>query len=178
MMYQLSEKELKRLEFAKTSCYKPPVIQIDKTAIVHRSAVIGTSGFGYARGSDNSLIKIEHSGGVKISAGVEVRAFCTVDMATVQGVYTEIGECSKLDHGVHISHNVSIGKNNTLAAHCIIEGSCIVGDNNTFGAGVIMQRKTKLGSNNIIGSGAVITKDFGDNLIIVGNPAMVLRTKV
>jgi len=40
-----------------------------------------------------------------------------------------------------------------------------------------MQRKTKIGNNCIVGSGAVITKDFPDNCIIVGNPARVLRMK-
>lgn len=173
----MTEREIKRAEFAKNSVYREPIKQIDKSAIIHRSSFIGQSGFGYARDSDNTLIKINHAGGVRIEANVEIRAHCTIDRATNAGAFTVIGEGNCIDHGTHIAHNVTIGKNNTLAAHCIIEGSCQVGDNNTFGAGVIMQRKTKLGNGNTIGSGSVITKDFGDNLVIIGSPARILRTK-
>ena len=171
----LTEKQQKRLDFARNSIYKAPLIQISKTAIIHRSAVIGTSGFGYQRDEESKLIKIRHSGGVKILDSVEVRALVTIDAATVEGNFTEIGEGCKIDHHCHIAHNVKIGKHNSFANGCVIEGSCNVGDCNTFGTNVIMQRKTKLGSNNIIGSGAVITKDFGDNLVIIGNPARILR---
>src|SRR6478736_8542276 len=89
----MTEKELKRLEFAKKSVYKKPTIQIDKSAIIHRSAVIGTSGFGWVREEyHGSLIKVHHSGGIKIDRSVEIRALVTIDAATVLGNFTEIGE--------------------------------------------------------------------------------------
>jgi len=172
----MTDKELKRLAFAKNSCYKKPIIDIHKSAIIHRSAVIGTSGFGYQRDTDGKLIKIKHSGGVSIGAEVEVRALTTIDSATVNGSFTHIGTGNKIDHHCHIAHNVKIGEWNTFANGCVIEGSCQVGSFNTFGTNVIMQRKTKIGSNCIIGSGAVITKDFGDNVVLVGSPARILTT--
>ncbi|HEY3527255.1 MAG TPA: hypothetical protein VGK47_13740 [Nitrososphaeraceae archaeon] len=171
----MTERQKKRLEFSKKSVYKPPIIQIDKTAIIHSKAVIGTSGFGFQRDEDGKLVKIRHSGGVKIGKEVEVRALVTIDAATIEGNFTEIGEGNKIDHHCHFAHNTKVGKSNTFANGCVIEGSCEVGDFNTFGTNVIMQRKTKLGNNNIIGSGAVITKDFGDNLVLVGNPARILK---
>lgn len=171
----MTEKQLARIEFAKKSVYKKPIIQIDKSAIVHRSAIIGTSGFGFVRDANGTLIKIRHSGGIKIDKSVEIRALVTVDCATVHGNFTEIGEGCKIDHHCHVAHNVKIGKWNTFANGCVIEGSCDIGDLNTFGTNVIMQRKTKIGNNCIIGSGAVITKDFGSNLVLIGAPARILR---
>lgn len=172
---KLSEKELKRLEFAKASVHVSRTPEIHLSAVIDSTSIIGMSGFGAARETDGTLVKINHSGNVRIAANVVIRAYCTIDRGTIN--YTEIGEGSCLDHGIHIAHNVKMGKYNTLAAHCIIEGSCEIGDFNTFGAGVIMQRKTKVGSNCTVGSGAVITKDFPDNCIIVGNPARVLKMK-
>lgn len=171
---KLSDKELKRLEFAKSSVHVSRTPEIHPEANVSSMALIGCDGFGAARDIDGKLVKINHSGTVKIEKYVVIRPFCTIDRGTIND--TEIGEGSCLDHGVHVAHNVKIGKYNTFAAHCIIEGSCEVGNFNTFGAGVIMQRKTKVGSNCTIGSGSVITKDFGDNLVIVGSPARVLRS--
>jgi len=114
----MTDKELKRLEFAKKSVYRAPIIQIDRTAIIHRSAVIGTSGFGYSRDIDGKLVKIKHSGGVSIGAEVEVRALTTIDSATVNGSFTHIGTGNKIDHHCHIAHNVKIGEWNTFALLC------------------------------------------------------------
>jgi UDP-3-O-[3-hydroxymyristoyl] glucosamine N-acyltransferase len=174
----MNERQVKRLEFAKNSVWKAPVIQIDKSAVIHRSSLIGVSGFGYSRDLDGSLVKINHAGGVKVEANVEIRAFCTIDRATIDGVFTTIGEGNKIDHHCHFAHNTKIGKWNTFANGCVIEGSCEVGDFNTFGTNVIMQTKTKVGSNCIIGSGAVITKDIPDNSVVVGNPSKVIRENI
>lgn len=171
----MKEQDLKRLEFARNSISLKPENEISDTAKISPRCSIGRDGFGWARDGEGTLVKIHHRGGVKICDHVEVRDFVTIDRATNEGSFTEIGEGNKIDHHCHIAHNVKIGKWNTLANGCVIEGSCEVGNHNTFGTNVIMQRKTKLGNNNIVGSGAVITKDFGDNLVIIGNPARILR---
>lgn len=170
---QLTEKQLKRLEFAKTHVEMHPYNNIHYSAFIHHTAVIGFDGFGWARDVDGSLVKVNHAGNVVIEKGVVIRAFVTVDRA-VEGS-TIIGEFTKIDHHSHIAHGVKLGKNNTLANGCIIEGSCEIGNNNTFGAGVIVQRKVKIGSNCIFGSGCVVTKDVEDNSVMVGNPARLLR---
>lgn len=176
---KLSEKEISRLEFARQSERQHPEIKFSGPFYLSSSAVIGSSGFGWARNEEGVLEEVKHSGGVKIGTYVQIREFVTIDQATVKGTYTTIGESTKLDHFVHIAHNAKIGNHNTIAAHCIIEGSCIVGDYNTFGAGVIMQTKTKLGNGNTVGSGSVITKDFSEvhNAVIIGSPARIIKYK-
>jgi len=165
-----------RLEYAKQSVPHPkePRILTEDWKIA-KSASIGCDGFGFARDTDGTLIKVWHKGGVFIGKSVEIRQFVTIDRGVE--IDTVIGDGNKIDHHVHIAHNVQIGVWNTFAAHCVIEGSCEIGDYNTFGAGVIVQRKVKIGNNCIFGSGTVVTKDIPDNSVVVGNPGRIIRNK-
>lgn len=164
--------EAERLAYAKSITEEFPDNQIDDTVITGY-AIIGANGFGWVRQEDGSLLEMPHRGNVILEKYVVIRDFCTVDRA-VNGS-TIIREGTKIDHHCHIAHGAKIGKHNTLANGCIIEGSCEVGHYNTFGAGVIVQTKVKVGSHCIIGSGAVVTKDVEDYSVIVGNPGRLLR---
>lgn len=172
---QLSEKELKRLEFAKSSKELHPPHNIHSSALIDPTAKIGIDGFGYARDIDGTLVKVKHAGAVLIEKDVEIRAFVTVDRA-VNG-YTIIGEGVKLDHKVHIGHNAKVCKYTTIAANSSIEGSCVIGEYCTIGSNVTVQRKVIVGNNVVIGSGCVVTKDVPDNAVIVGNPHRILKFK-
>jgi UDP-3-O-[3-hydroxymyristoyl] glucosamine N-acyltransferase len=162
-----------RLSFARSHKKHWPGNLIDGSVTIHPTAVIGDDGFGYVRQEDQSLLAMPHAGGITIEKNVIIRAFVTIDRGVIRNTF--IGEGSKLDHHVHCAHNVWIGKHNTLANGCIIEGSCEIGNYNTFGTGVIVQTKVKIGSNCIFGSGSVVTKDVEDNSVMVGNPARLLR---
>ena len=50
-----------------------------------------------------------------------------------------------------------------------------IGDNFWAGGGVIVLPGVTLGNNVVAGSGAVITKSFGDNVVLAGNPARVIK---
>jgi len=65
----------------------------------------------------------------------------------------------------------------TLRATGAESGSPItIGDNVWIGGGVIINPGVTIGSNVVIGSGAVVTKSFGDNVILGGVPARVIRS--
>ncbi|KXT79908.1 sugar O-acetyltransferase [Streptococcus oralis] len=51
-----------------------------------------------------------------------------------------------------------------------------IGDNFWAGGGVIVLPGVTLGDNVVAGAGAVITKSFGDNVVLAGNPARVIKT--
>ncbi|MFD1442000.1 sugar O-acetyltransferase [Lacticaseibacillus hegangensis] len=50
-----------------------------------------------------------------------------------------------------------------------------IGDNVWFGGGCIVLPGVTIGSNVVVGAGAVVTKDVPDAVVVVGNPAQVLR---
>lgn len=50
-----------------------------------------------------------------------------------------------------------------------------IGDNCWIGGGAIINPGVTLGNNVVVGSGAVVTKSFGDNVVIAGNPAKIIK---
>lgn len=50
-----------------------------------------------------------------------------------------------------------------------------IGDNCWIGAGAIINPGVSLGNNVVVASGAVVTKSFGNNVVIGGNPAAVIK---
>lgn len=51
-----------------------------------------------------------------------------------------------------------------------------IGDNCWIGGHAVINPGVTLGHNVVVGSGAVVTKSFGDNVVIAGNPARVIQT--
>ncbi len=56
-----------------------------------------------------------------------------------------------------------------------IPGKVTVGDNFWAGGSVVITPGVTLGNNVIAAAGAVITKSFGDNVLVGGNPARVIK---
>jgi len=100
----------------------------------------------------------------------------------------KIGPGLKLWHGqaTVIHQSTTIGANCTLRQCTTIgnkrnaDGSkssgAIIGNNVDIGAGVYIIGNIKIQSNCVIGAGTIITKDFDEAAIIVGNPGRILRS--
>lgn len=50
-----------------------------------------------------------------------------------------------------------------------------IGDNAWFGGRVTVLPGVTLGNNVVVGAGSVVTKSFGDDVVIAGNPARVIK---
>lgn len=109
-------------------------VTVGDECLIHSSAVIGADGFGFARQSDKSWVKIHQLGGVVIGNRVEIGATSTVDRGALDD--TIIGDGVKIDNIVHTAHNVRMGKNVAIAAMTGISGSVDIGDNCTFSGAV------------------------------------------
>lgn len=51
-----------------------------------------------------------------------------------------------------------------------------IGDNAWLGGGVVIVPGVTLGDNVVVAAGSVVTKSFGDNVVLGGNPAGVIKT--
>lgn len=53
----------------------------------------------------------------------------------------------------------------------------MIGDNVPLGANVTIIGPVHVGNNVTIGAGSVVVKDVPDNVVIVGNPARIIKPK-
>jgi maltose O-acetyltransferase len=111
------------------------------------------------------------------------------------GINIEVGENFFANYGCIILdvNKVKIGKNCMMAPNVGIYSAThpvraeeryngvelglpvTIGDNCWLGAGSIICPGVTIGNNVVVGAGAVVTKDFGDNVVIAGNPAKVIK---
>lgn len=91
-----------------------------------------------------------------------------------------IGENTNVQENcvIHVDYgnSVAIGNGCTIGHGSIIHG-CNIKNNVLVGMGTIILNGAKIGNNTIIGAGSLITqnKEFEDGVLILGNPAKVIR---
>jgi UDP-3-O-[3-hydroxymyristoyl] glucosamine N-acyltransferase len=98
---------------------------IGDRVILHAGVVIGSDGFGFAKG-EGIYHKIPQIGHVIIEDDVEIGANSCVDRATTGRTVISAG--TKLDNLVQIAHNVSVGRHCVISAQAGVSGSTTVGD--------------------------------------------------
>lgn len=91
-----------------------------------------------------------------------------------------IGENTNIQENcvVHVDYgnNVVIGDGCTIGHGAIIHG-CSIKNNVLVGMGAIILNGAKIGNDTIVGAGSLISqnKEFEDGVLILGNPAKVVR---
>lgn len=70
-----------------------------------------------------------------------------------------------------IHHDCNIGAYTEVGPNCTITGNVTIGSDCVIGAGAVLLPGINVGNKCVIGAGAVVTKDVGDNQIVVGIPA-------
>jgi len=117
------------------------------------------------------------------------------DLVCDYGINIHLGEnfCSNWNLTMLDVCPITIGKNAMLGPNCqfltplhpldpvernsgIEYGAPIkIGDNFWAGGGVTILPGVTLGDNVVVGAGAVVTKSFGDNVVLAGNPAKIIK---
>jgi acetyltransferase EpsM len=118
---------------------------------VHPSAIIST----HSSISEGSVVM----GGALINADSHVGKHCIINS------HASVDHDCILEDFVHISPNATI---------C---GSVFVGECSHIGAGAIIIPGKKIGANVTIGAGTVVISDVPDGIVVVGNPARIIKMK-
>ena len=105
--------------------------QIGARCTIHANTVVGSDGFGYAKGDNGDFSKISQIGNVVIEDDVEIGANTVIDRATMGS--TVIRRGAKLDNLIQVAHNVEVGENTAVAAQAGIAGSTKIGKNVLIG---------------------------------------------
>ncbi len=161
----------------KTKIYPGVVVYdnviIGRGVILHAGAVIGADGFGYVP-QDGKMRKVPQLGKVVIEDNVEIGANTCVD----RGIFgpTSIGEDTKIDNLVQISHNAGIGKNTFISAQAGVSGHSKVGDNTMLGSQSGIADHINIGRDVKIGAqSGVMERHIGDGSLLFGTPAKDAR---
>ena len=150
---------------------------IGNRVAVQAGAVLGSTGFGYARNpGTGEYLLFPQQGTLVIEDDVEIGANTTIDRGALG--QTRIGAGTKIDNLVHIGHNCVIGRNVVIAAQTGISGSSIVEDGAILGGQVGLGEHAHVGPGVILGGGAGVLshkKVRGPGQVFWGRPARPLK---
>jgi UDP-3-O-[3-hydroxymyristoyl] glucosamine N-acyltransferase len=154
-----------------------PGTTLGDRVLVQAGAVLGATGFGYARNSvSGEYIAFPQQGTLVIENDVEIGANSTIDRGALGE--TRIGAGTKIDNLVHIAHNCVIGRNVVIASQTGISGSCIIEDGAVLGGQVGLGEHAYIGPGVILGGGAGVLshkKVRGLGQVFWGRPARPLK---
>jgi UDP-3-O-[3-hydroxymyristoyl] glucosamine N-acyltransferase len=150
---------------------------IGDRVLVQSGAVLGSTGFGYARNSaTGEYLAFPQQGTLVVEDDVEIGANTTIDRGALGE--TRIGAGTKIDNLVHIAHNCVLGRNVIIAAQTGISGSSVIEDGAILGGQVGLGEHAHVGPGVILGGGAGVLshkKVRGPGEVFWGRPARPLK---
>lgn len=141
---------------------------IGDNVIIRSGSKIGGQGFEYKRCSDNTILTVNHYGGVIIEHDVDVHCNVCIDRAVYPWDNTVIGEYTKIDNLVHIAHAVKIGKRNLITATACIGGRTEIGDDCWIGIGAIIKNAVSVKNKATVTMGSVLANNVRENEEVSG----------
>ena len=123
---------------------------------------------------------INYSKAIHPSAIISEYAFLGIGTVVMQGAVLQssvivgdhciINTAASVDHDCKIADYVHISPNATLC------GNVSVGEGSQIGAGAVIIPGIKIGKWSLVAAGAVVLKDVPDNVLVLGNPAIVVKS--
>jgi UDP-3-O-[3-hydroxymyristoyl] glucosamine N-acyltransferase len=154
-----------------------PGTTLGNRVVIQSGAVLGSTGFGYARNpTTGEYLLFPQQGTLILEDDVDIGANTTIDRGALGE--TRIGRGTKIDNLVHIAHNCIIGANVIIAAQTGISGSSIIEDGAILGGQVGLGEHAHVGPGVILGGGAGVLshkKVRGPGQVFWGRPARPLK---
>ncbi len=163
-------------------------VRIGERFVCQAGAVIGGDGFSFVAGESDRIEKVRRSlgtdaraatsgwsrihslGSVEIGDDVEIGANTAVDAGTIRA--TRIGDRTKIDNLVQISHNAQIGEDVLICGHAGVAGSSTVGDRVVMGGKSGITDNVTVGDDVVVGGGALVLSRVPAGRVLLGYPAM------
>jgi len=120
----------------------------------------------YGRAIHPSAIISSHA---SVGAGSVVMHGAIIQSCAVIGKHCIINTAASVDHDCVIEDFVHISPNATLC------GNVTVGEGSQVGAGAVIIPGVKIGRWSLVAAGAVVLKNVPDNVLVLGNPARVIK---
>lgn len=108
---------------------------------------------------------------IRIDEGTVVMPGCIIN------IDSSIGKNCIINTGTIVEHDCKIGDNCHVAPGVHISGSVNIGELSFIGIGTTIIQGIIIGKNVTVGAGSVVIKDIPDNVIAVGTPAKIIKSK-
>lgn len=144
---------------------------IGNNCIIRSGVKLGGTDFEFKRDGE-TIIGVNHYGGVILGDNVEVQYNSGINKALYPWDNTIIGSYTKIDMLVHIAHGVKTGKACMIVANSGIGGRTVIGDNCWIGFGSTVKNGLTIGNNARVNMGAVVTKSVAAGEAVSGNFAI------
>lgn len=115
---------------------------------------------------------------VRIGDEVVLREAVTVNRASGEGNETFVGDRSMLMEGVHVAHNVRVGKDVTIANKSGLSGYSSLGDGTVMSGLSGLHQFVSVGKYCMIGGASKVVKDVPHYAMVDGHPAKVYGLNV
>ncbi|GBU09790.1 UDP-3-O-(3-hydroxymyristoyl)-glucosamine N-acyltransferase [Gammaproteobacteria bacterium] len=103
---------------------------LGERVVLHSGAVIGSQGFGFAKGAAG-FVKVAQIGRVILESDVDIGVNSCVDRGAIEDTHIKHG--AKIDNLVQIAHNVVIGEHTVIAGCAGVAGSSTIGNHVMIG---------------------------------------------
>lgn len=136
----------------------------DKIALYHK---VKDAGFGLANVIHRTAWV---SPSATIGTGVMLRAGVVINADAVIGDNVTIQEHSC------VGHDTVIGDHCQIADGVMMGGHAEIGMGTYIGLSASIRDRVKIGSHSVIGMGSVVVHSVPDNVVVMGNPALIVKS--
>ena len=86
-----------------------------------------------------------------------------------------VGSNALIMSGTVFGHDTIIYDHAVIGAQVFIGGHTRVGESSYLASGCVISDRITIGANSIVSLGSVVYKDVPDGVIVMGNPARIIR---
>ena len=112
-----------------------------------------------------------------VDKSVKIDEGTVIMPGSIINIDSSIGKNCIINTGAIIEHDCKIGDNCHITPGVHISGAVNIGELSFIGIGATIIQGIKIGKNITIGAGSVVIKDIPDNVIALGNPAKIIKSK-
>ncbi len=101
-----------------------------------------------------------------------------VNSGAVIGSYAILGRSASINRNASVGHHTALGEFVSIGSGATIASQCNVGRGSMIGTGAAVAPGLRIGSNSVVGLGSAVIRDVPDNVMVAGNPAKVLSSRL
>lgn len=112
-----------------------------------------------------------------VQQDVEIDEGTVVLEGAIVNVGATLGRNTIVNSGAVLEHDVKVGSNTHVAPGAVVCGGAVLGDGVFVGAGATVVQGVTIGEGTTVGAGSVVVNDVPRGVVVVGNPARIIRPR-